>query len=177
MLALEVVTVFLAAIAMSMALAHALEYPGKRRLDAETYMAVQTIYYPGFTLGGIGEPLAAISTLLLLIAVRDRGVVFWLILGALFALVAMHLVFWFVTQPTNKFWLRNQQLSGAGARFFNVDRSEAGSTEVDRANPAMLREKVNPEWKRFRDRWEYSHVIRAALSAMALIALIIAVAM
>jgi hypothetical protein len=31
-------------------------------------------------------------------------------------------------------------------------------------------------WKRFRDRWEYSHVLRAVLSAVALIALTAAVA-
>jgi len=176
-LALEVITVFLVAITMSLALAHALEFPGKMRLDAETYMAVQTIYYPGFTLGGIGEPLAAIATLLLLIAVRDRGVAFWWILAALVALVATHLVFWFVTQPTNKFWLRNQKMNRAGATFFNVAQSESGPTEVGKVHSAKLPENVNPDWKLFRDRWEYSHVIRAALSAMALIALIIAVAM
>jgi hypothetical protein len=50
-LTLQVVTVFLVAVAMSLALAHALELPGKMRLDKETYMAVQTIYYPGFTFG------------------------------------------------------------------------------------------------------------------------------
>jgi hypothetical protein len=47
LLSLEVVTVFLVGVAMSMALAHALEYPGKLRLDERTYLAVQTIYYPG----------------------------------------------------------------------------------------------------------------------------------
>ena len=52
---LEVVTVFLAAVAMSLALAHALELPGKLRLDKDTYVAVQSIYYPGFTYGGLGE--------------------------------------------------------------------------------------------------------------------------
>jgi hypothetical protein len=55
MMVLEVVTIFLVAFAVSMALAHALEHPGKQRLDEKTDMAVQTIYYPGFTLGGIGE--------------------------------------------------------------------------------------------------------------------------
>jgi hypothetical protein len=29
-----------------------LSLPGKLRLDKETYCAVQTIYYPGFTVGG-----------------------------------------------------------------------------------------------------------------------------
>jgi hypothetical protein len=48
LVALTVVTVFLVAVAMSLALAHALELPGKMRLDRKTYHAVQSIYYPGF---------------------------------------------------------------------------------------------------------------------------------
>jgi hypothetical protein len=52
MLALQVVTVLLIATTMSLALAHVLELPGKLRLDQQTYLAVQTIYYPGFTIGG-----------------------------------------------------------------------------------------------------------------------------
>jgi hypothetical protein len=59
-LILEVITIFLVAIAMSMAVAHALEFPGKLRLDHKTYATVQTIYYPGFTVAGVGEPLAAV---------------------------------------------------------------------------------------------------------------------
>ena len=166
LLILQVATIFLAAVAMSMALAHALEFPGKMRLNAETYMAVQTIYYPGFTLGGIGEPLAAIATFFLLIAMRDRNVAFWWILAPLIALIAMHAVFWLVTQPTNKFWLKNQPLSKPEAKFFSVDTpSKAGSDGS-----------VDPNWMHFRDRWEYSHIVRAVLSGIALIALAIAVA-
>jgi hypothetical protein len=51
----QVVTVFLVPVTMSLALAHALELPGKMRLNKETYIAVQTIYYPGFTYGGFGD--------------------------------------------------------------------------------------------------------------------------
>jgi hypothetical protein len=54
LLTLQVISVFLVAVAMSMALAHALEFPGKLRLNEQTYRVVQTIYYPGFTVGGIG---------------------------------------------------------------------------------------------------------------------------
>ena len=42
LLILEVLTVFLVALAMSMVLAHALELPGKLRLDEHTYMALGT---------------------------------------------------------------------------------------------------------------------------------------
>ena len=165
-LTLEVITVFLVAVAMSMALAHALEFPGKQRLNKETYMAVQTIYYPGFTLGGIGEPLAAIATLILLIVMRGRGAAFWWTFAAFIALAAMHAVFWFVTQPTNRFWLKNQEMSKAGSRFFAVDQ----------LNQSASNENGDQDWKRFRDRWEYSHLVRAVLSGIALIAVVVAVA-
>jgi len=44
---LQILAVFLVALAMALALAHALEMPGKLRLDKENYKDVQTIYYPG----------------------------------------------------------------------------------------------------------------------------------
>ena len=53
--ALQVVTVISVSVAMALALAHALELPGKLRLTKEAYYAMQSIYYPGFTIGGIGE--------------------------------------------------------------------------------------------------------------------------
>ena len=53
---LQVQTVILVSVAMAPALAHALELPGKLRLDREVYLQVQLIYYPGFTIaGGVGE--------------------------------------------------------------------------------------------------------------------------
>ena len=114
MLILEVITIFLVAIAMSMAVAHALEFPGKLRLDHKTYATVQTIYYPGFTVAGVGEPLAAVAVLILLLILPGRGTAFWWVLSAFIALLLMHAVFWFVTQPTNRYWLRSQKLSRAG---------------------------------------------------------------
>ena len=58
MLILQVINVFLVAVAMALSLAHALEFPGKMRLPKEAYLATQTIYYPGFTIGGAGNVLA-----------------------------------------------------------------------------------------------------------------------
>jgi hypothetical protein len=69
MLVLQVVTVFLVAIAMALSLAHALEYPGKMRLSKEAYFATQTIYYPGFTIGGLGEGLGIVATLVLTLVI------------------------------------------------------------------------------------------------------------
>src|SRR5215469_13422270 len=99
LLILQVISVFLVGVAMSLALAHALEYPGKLRLDERTYMAVQAIYYPGFTVGGAGEPLALIATFILVLVMRNDGNAFWWALAALLALAAMHAIFWTVTQP------------------------------------------------------------------------------
>ena len=66
---LQVVTLVLVAVGVSLTLAHALEMPGKMRLGKDNYVAVQSIYYPGFTIGAFfGEFGAIIATLLLLIA-------------------------------------------------------------------------------------------------------------
>jgi hypothetical protein len=62
-IALEVLAVILAAVTMSLALAHALELPGKLRLSKEHYLAVQAIYYPGFTIAGIAEVGSIIAAL------------------------------------------------------------------------------------------------------------------
>ena len=45
-LILKLLAVLLAASAMALPYAHALELPGKRRLGKERYFAVQAIYYP-----------------------------------------------------------------------------------------------------------------------------------
>ena len=166
MLALEVVTMLLVAVAMSMALAHALEFPGKLRLDRQTYLAVQTIYYPGFTIGGVGEVLAVIATLALMLTVRHDSFAFWWCFCAFAALLVMHLVFWFITQPTNRYWMKEVRLNKTSAAFFNVE----SENRVDSPTPSTA------DWKELRDRWEYSHVVRAALSMIALVTLTVAVA-
>lgn len=165
-LTLQVVTVFLVAVAMSLALAHALELPGKMRLDKATYIAVQSIYYPGFTYGGLAEGLGMVATLVLLLLTPTDRPDFWWTLVALIALVTMHAVYWLITHPVNKFWLKDTRLEGFGGEFFSLDPMKRGTASEDSAE----------SWKKLRDRWEYSHLLRAVLSASALVALIIAVA-
>jgi hypothetical protein len=165
-LLLQVVTVFLAAVAMSLALAHALELPGKMRLDKQTYIAVQTIYYPGFTFGGFGEVLGMIATLVLLALTPVNNPAFWWIVTGLIALLAMQAVYWIMTHPVNKFWLRDTHLQGLAEGFFALDPLKQGAPP----------ENGNESWRRLQNRWEYSHVLRAILSAIALIALIVAIA-
>jgi hypothetical protein len=158
--ALEVAAVMLAAVTMSLALAHALELPGKLRLTKDQYLAVQTIYYPGFTIGGVAEVASIIASLALLILTPWGTTQFWLIAGALAALVAVQAIFWLQTQPVNKYWLQSTNLTGAASRFF-----EAGSA----ASAA--------DWTEMRDRWERSHVMRAVAATIALLLLATAIAL
>lgn len=66
---LQVVTLVLAAVGLSLTLAHALGLPGKKRLGKEACVTVQSIYYPGFTIGGLfGEFGAIVATMILLVA-------------------------------------------------------------------------------------------------------------
>ena len=163
-LILEVSTVFLVAVAMALALAHALEMPGKMRLSKDDYLAMQPIYYPGFTIGGIAEPAGLVLLLLLVILTPFGGVAFWLASGAFAALLAMHAAYWLLTHPVNNFWLEGVELKGAGAGFFAFDplNRKGESREV--------------EWTRLRDRWERSHVFRAGLGALSLILLVSSIA-
>jgi hypothetical protein len=93
LLTAQVVAVFLASIAMSLALAHALELPGKMRLSKENYIATQTIYYPGFTIGGASEGLSMLAVLILLFLTPANIQAFWWTLAGLIGLAAMHAVY------------------------------------------------------------------------------------
>jgi hypothetical protein len=148
------VCLLLTAIAMALSLAHVAEMPGKMRLDRETYLTVQQqLYYPGFTIGGIAEPLGALAILALLIFAPLPGVRFWWAALALGCLVAMQLVFWFVTQPVNAAWTRDMNLQGLGGLFFSIFPIE-----------------ISGDWTRLRDIWEYSHAARAAFATIAFLA-------
>src|SRR3569833_26167 len=133
---------------MSLSLAHALEYPGKLRLDREHYIAVQTIYYPGFTYAGVAEPAAVIVLVILLLMIPAGSTRFWLIAGALLAAALTHVLYWWRTAPINKVWLRNEELSPAAERLFGRD---------PQAN-------TNTDWQKLRARWEHSHILRAVTS-------------
>ena len=60
---IQILTITLVAIAMARALAHAFEFPRKKRLTRDSYVSVQGIYYPGFTLLGVSEPGGLIAVL------------------------------------------------------------------------------------------------------------------
>jgi hypothetical protein len=162
---LEIVTVLVVSVAMSLALAHALEWPGKRRLNREAYLSCQTIYYPGFTFGGASEGIALLLLLLLAWRLPRGGTSFVFVTIALACLAAMHVVFWVVTQPTNKFWLANTTLSKAGSAFFRA--GAAGQQSSQTSDP--------DQWLALRRRWEYSHIVRAVLALCSLTSLLAAV--
>ena len=125
---LQVLAVILVAVAMALSLAHALELPGKMRLDRETYYAMQPIYYPGFTIGGgVGEVGGTISTIVLLFLTPLGSTEFWLTLVALIGLFAVQAVYWFFTHPVNKFWVEGENLDRLVPDFSHSDRTGLGS--------------------------------------------------
>jgi anthrone oxygenase-like protein len=159
---LQILTLVLVVLAMVPALAHALELPGKLRLTKNAYFAVQPIYYPGFTIAGISEPVAIVSTIILLVFTPLGSGDFWLTLAGLLGLISMHAVYWLFTHPVNNFWIQGEKLSSLGSGFFSIGSvSRRGETRP-------------LDWTELRDRWEYSHVVRAGLAALSFIMLAIA---
>jgi hypothetical protein len=154
---LSVVALFLVAVTMGLSLAHALEFPGKLRLDEPTYRAVQAIYYPGFTIGGLigefGGMLALIALLILTPTTAER---FWWILAALGFLVIGHATYWIVTHPVNAAWLKDTNLTGMSKLFFGLFSAP------------------DADWKHMRNVWEYSHVTRAGLHILGFLSMTLA---
>jgi hypothetical protein len=162
---LQTLNVLLVAVAMGLSLAHALELPGKLRLTQDEYRVVQPIDYPGFTIGGIAEPLSLLATTVLLILTPLGSRAFWLTLVALLGLFGMQTVYWVVTHPVNKVWMRGEPLEGVGAEFFAFGPTEEWGPET---NSHLS------DWRALRNRWEYSHVARACLSLVSLATLVLA---
>jgi hypothetical protein len=158
---LQVFAVVLTGRAVVPALAHALELPGKMRLEQDTYLTVQTIYYPGFTVAGMAEPLSLMATLAAVLLTPPGGDRFWLTVVAAVGLIGMQAVYWLVTHPVNRVWLQGKRLSRMGFGFFSF----ASGSGSDRGELA---------WTNLRNRWEYSHVVRAILALLSLTALVLA---
>jgi hypothetical protein len=133
-------------------------------LTKDAYLAVQPIYYPGFTIaGGIGEVGGLIAVLAIVLLTRQDTPAFWLRLVALAAMLGMQAVFWLFTQPVNKFWLQGAALGSFGHKFFDV---RPGAHRVSPNDPDA--------WKKMRDRWECSHIARAGLAAFGFLLLVVA---
>ena len=160
---LQIMTLLLITVALASSLAHALELPGKLRLDKQTYYAVQRMYYPGFTIAGASEPLAIIATIVLLFLIPLGNTAFWLTLVALLGLIAMQGVYWLVTHPVNQFWVEGVQLNRMSASFFSfgAKRLQPGDRTSD--------------WTELRNCWEYSHVVRAICALVSFVALVLVI--
>jgi hypothetical protein len=156
----QVVNVFalvLVAVTMGLALAHALEFPGKLRLTERTYREVQAIYYPGFTIGGLVGEFGALLLLPVVLFLTPFGSQrFWWIAAAFGFLVAGHLTYWLVTHPVNNVWLKDTKLTAAGATFFSTFAGE------------------DADWRRLRNLWEYSHVARSCFGMASLVSMAVA---
>lgn len=163
-LALQIATLLLVAIAMALALSHALELPGKRRLPKDQYLAVQTIYDPGFTIAGMAEPVGLVATLALMLLTPAGTASFWLTAGAFATLSAMYAAYWLLTHPVDDFWREDLALKAPGSGLLGV-----GATERRQAH--------EPDWVELRDRWEFSQVLRAAFGVASLTLLAAALAL
>jgi hypothetical protein len=162
---MQLLTVILVSFAMVPALAHALEFPGKMRLNRDAYLAVQSIYYPGFTIAGIAEPAGLLASIVLL-AFTPRGTAaFWLTCAAMLGMIGMQIVFWMYTQPVNKLWLQGTQMNNIATGFFALRSGGRASTQDDGA-----------DWRKLRDRWESSHIAPAALVLLSFLSLLLAMA-
>ena len=157
--AVQALALIVTAVPMALALAHALEHPGKLRLDRDHYAATQGIYYPGFTLAGPAEPLAVVVLLVLLALTPAGSPPFWLTAGAAVAAASTHILYWLLTAPVNKVWAKAAPVAGSAQRFFDA----AGDLPAER------------DWTVLRDRWERSHLARAATASSAFILLVLAV--
>jgi len=164
---LQVLCIILTAIAMASSVAHAIELPGELQLSVEPYYVVQSIYYPGFTVGGmIGEPAAIVATVMLLLFASPNGAAFWLAAGALFALAGMQGLFWWRVQPLNKVWRKGRDMRRSAS--WRADKGR-------KSEFAQFGEFINQNWPQLRNQWEHIHLVRAGLAMLALILLIVSV--
>lgn len=98
-----------------------------------------------------------IATFALLLFTPFGTTSFWLIALAFVGLALAHAIYWAITHPVNKVWVKDEKLGKSGGAFF-----AAGNTTA------------TGDWTELRDRWEWSHVARAALAVASLVALVVA---
>jgi hypothetical protein len=145
----------LASVTIVSPLAGALEAPGDVRLERESYVAVRGVYYPGFTIAGVAEPLAVVVLALLLVSMSGGTLPFWLVALALAAEALAHLMYWVMIAPMNGAWLDDPRRTRA-------------------ANVWTARTAASGEEIALRDRWEVAHVCRALAATLAFVVLVAA---
>lgn len=139
-------TILLLAFAMSAALAHAMELPGKMTYDARLYVMLHRTLYPMFGhTAGWAEGMALLSVIGLGWRVRKRGSAFQLTATAAVCQVAAMTVFLAFVQPANE------------------------------TMASWSLEAIPREWTSWRNQWEYGHAARAVLETVAFGALLLSV--
>lgn len=132
------------AVTMSAAFAHFMELPAKMNYDGPLYAKLHRTLYPNFgRVAGIAEIIAVITTAAFAWKVRQKQPgSFPAVTAAATGLAIAHGAFWICVEPANK----------------NI-----ASWDLDA---------IPPDWKHWRDQWEYTHAARAALVTGALAALV-----
>jgi hypothetical protein len=139
-------TIMLVAIALSAALAHLMELPGKMGYDGPLYAKLHRTLYPTFGhTAGWAEGAALLSVIGLAWAVRNRAGTFALTATAGACQVAAMAVFLLFVMPANRV---------------------IASWQLDA---------IPPDWQQWRNQWEYGHAARAVLELVALAALVLSV--
>jgi len=140
------VSILLVALIFGLAFCHVMEIPGKLRLNATEWLAVQQHLYIAFgaPVGAAIEVGSILMTWLLVLLVRNRRPAFYWTLAAAIC-VSVGMAEWFtLVAPMNS--------------ILGVWTAEA----------------VPADWARVRDRWEIGHAIHAALFGLGFAALVIA---
>lgn len=154
LIAVQILAILLAALSMTAALGHALEMPGKLRLAEEHYLAVQPIYYPGFTIGGgLGEIGTIIASAALALMLQPGSTASALAWAACASALMVQALYWLLVHPVNKFWLKDSEVDAASQGFFAIGADD----------------RAGADWQALRDRWERGHAIRAVFATLALV--------
>jgi hypothetical protein len=129
----------LTALLLGTTFAHVLEMPAKMRVPGSLWVKFQHTLYRSFaTVGGLVEFGALFTTAWLAYAVRDNDLSFSYVAAAVSLLSLAFFAVWLgVTNPVNV-------------------RTAAWSASA-----------LPPDWMHWRNVWEYSHVIRFVLHALA----------
>ncbi len=125
-------------------LSHVLQSPGSRGLDGTAWLAVQHTFYGGFAVvGGVAEIVGLLATATNAVLLRAQPRAASASALAALCLLGTLLAYWLGNRPVN--------------------------AKVSAWTPATL----PTDWASYRDTWETAHAVSAALSGVALLALLV----